>query len=427
MRLPSPRLSFCCILCIAAAARALPQTAAAPQETPTSVDELFANPQGDTEATTSDAKQLLAPFHAEPLSVAGSLETMAGGVIGFSDKADATGSNGPYKLKVSPGMSFVPVMTFSARPDETVRFQGTASFPFQSSSTFAPTINEVFIDYTLQDKIYMRIGKHLVSWGVTRIFDVPDGDLMADSNDSTNYLNIKMTVPIHSGGITGIVLSPPSIFDASPSWKEIIYGLQADVPIYHSELILSGSCYGDNTCADAFTQPLNATAVFKTSFLGADLFSEGVWASNLDTSAGNGSSIRPIFTGWVSGFYRDWADHVLTLYGEYYIDATDTTWRSQYTSVVAKMDKVFGSSFDLALQWTNAYRDSSGIITPGFSADILPHIKMQIGFPCRYGKPGSYYLTQQSPEVQTAVVPTTQLSWLQRYGFLLRLTMSMNF
>lgn len=424
MRLPSPRYFLCCAICLAACVASFAEDAA-PESSPSSVDELFANPQADTVTAVSDAKQLFEPFHAQPLTVVGSLSTMAGGVIGFSDRPEATSGNGPYRLKVSPGMSFVPVMTFSARPDETVRFQGTTSFPFQSTSTFEPVINEVFIDYTLQDEIYVRIGKHLVSWGVTRIFDVPNGDLMTNTSSSSNYLNMKVTVPIATGGLTAITLAPSTVFDPPVSWKELIYGLQADVPILKSDLILSASCFGNNTREDAYHEPLNATAVFKTALLGADLFAEGVWASRLDTSSR--SPVSPTFNGFVSGFYKSWRERTLTIYGEYYVDTTDESLKNQYISVVGKADKAFGSPLSLALQWTHAFRDGSGIITPGFSTGLLPHIKMQAGLPCRYGRPDSYYLNNPSPEVQTAIVPTTELKWYQRYGLLLRFTMDMSF
>lgn len=429
MRLCQARAFLCCALCLAPLAPIFSQVSASPDTSsetrleapPSSVDELFKEPQADIETQSSDAQQLLAPFHAQPLSVTGSFSSSAGFVAGYKDGVDSNDDyDGSYKLKISPGITFVPALTFSARPDETIRFQGTVSFPFQSKDTFSPAINEMFFDYTLQDLVYMRIGKHLVSWGVTRIFDV--GDLMSGSSDD---LNFKVTVPLRKGGVTGILLAPSSIVDTTFSWKEVKYGLQADLPFGNSDFLLSSTCYGD----DGDNLPLRGSALLKTSILGIDLFAEGIGASRLinENDQPDLSCVSPSLTGFVSGFYWNMTDPKINLYGEYYLDATDTTFRSQYISGIANLDRAFGSPLNLAMQWTHAFIDSSGIITPGFSVGLLPHIRMQLGFPCRYGKPGSYYLVNQSPSVQTAVIPTTVLKWYQRYGFLLRLTMSTSF
>lgn|GEM_PF-4651169 len=411
-------LFFCCALAALGATNAAAEEAAPAGGQTSSVDSLFDNPIGDTETESSDAKQLLVPFHAQPLSVTGSFTSYAGGVLGVKDKEDDEGNyTGGYTFKASPGMSFIPVMTFSARPDETIRFQGTASFPFASTDAFAPAINEMFLDYTLQDTIYMRMGKHLVSWGVTRIFGA-GGDLMSSSDQD---LNMKVTVPVRSGGITGELLAPPAIMDSTFTWKKATYGLQTDVPYGRSELILSGTCYGN----DDDNRPLRATAVFKTSLLGVDLFAESIAASRFIPE--ENLKVYPTLTGIVSGFYWSTPTPPLTFYGEYYIDATDTSWRSQFTSVVTKWDRAFGSPLNLALQWTHAYIDNSGIIIPGISTAIMPHVNLQVGLPCRYGAPGSYYLVNESPSVQTSVVKTDTLKWYQRYGLLLRLTMSASF
>jgi hypothetical protein len=424
VRLPRAGALLCCALCLASSAPLFAQDSeepAAPTSSPSSVDDLFKAPQADIETQTSDAQQLLAPFHAQPLSVVGSLSTSAGAVLGYKDDVDSSGAyDGSYRFKANPGLTFVPALTISARPDETIRFQGTVSFPYQSGNYFSPAINEMFVDYTLQDLVYMRIGKHLVSWGVTRIFDV--GDLMSGSSDD---LNFKVTVPINKGGFTGIMLAPSSIVDSSFEWRELTAGFQADIPFGKSEIIFSGTCFGD----DGSNLPLKGTALFKTSLFGVDLFAEGIGASRLfnDNNRPDASSLSPNLTGFVSGFYWNRTDPKVNLYGEYYLDATYTDFDHQFVSVVASIDRAFGSPLNLAMQWTHSFLDSSGIITPGFSVDLLPHIKMEIGLPCRYGAPGSYYLINQSPSVQTSVIPTQVLTWYQRYGFLLRLTMSTSF
>jgi hypothetical protein len=343
---------------------------------------------------------------------------MMGIVAGYSDGRNSAGvADGSYVLGATPGVSFIPGLTFSARPDETIRFQGTVSFPFAYTNMFAPVINEMFFDYTLKDLVYFRIGKHLVSWGVTRIFDV-GGDLMENSQDG---LNLKATVPIGTGGVTAIILTPQSILSSGFLWGDMTYGLQTDLPIGKSELILSGTFQID----DPGSKPLRATATLKTSVFGVDLFAEGIGASTLTVT--QPIEATPELSAIVSGFFWERTDPEYKLYGEYYYNATDGNGRDQQVSLVAGANNVFGSALNLGLQWTHAFIDGSGIVVPGFSSDILPHISLQVGFPIRYGAAGSYYLVNQSPEVTTSVIPTPTLTWAQRYGVLFRLNLTTSF
>jgi hypothetical protein len=374
-----------------------------------SVDQLFDEPQADTETQSSDASQLISPFHAQPLTVTGALSATGGGVIGVTDAKD---NSGAYYLKpsMSPGLSFVPSLTFTARPDESIRFQGTIDFQFATTNMFAPEVDELFFDYTLLDKYYFRIGKHLVNWGVTRIFDV-GGNLMENSSDG---LNAKLNIPVGIGGVTGIMLTPASL-SSGFSWKDLTYGLQGDIPIGKAELILSTTAYR----YDSDSLPFRGTAVLKTSVGSLDLFAEGIGAATL--------SVRPSLQGILSGFYWERTNPEYKLYGEYYYNANDTSQIDQRFSLVAGTDKFLDSPFDIAVQWTHAFMDGSGIIVPGFSVALWNHVSLQVGFPIRYGAPGSFYLANSSPSVTTSVVPTNVLTWQERYGILFRLTMSTSF
>jgi hypothetical protein len=413
VRLFPARSALLCAACLALAGPAFSQAAASDS----SVDQLFEAPQEDTETQSSDAGQLLKAFHAQPLTVTGSFTSQVGVVTGYTDGKDSSGvPDGSYVLGATPGLNFVPSMTFVARPDETIRFQGTVSFPFASTNMFAPEIDEMFFDYTLQDQVYFRIGKHLVSWGVTRLFDA-GGDLMANSSDG---LNLKVTVPSGSGGLTGIVLLP-STFISAPKWGDITYGLQADFSIGRSELILSGTYFNN----DPNLLPIHATATIKTSVLGVDLFAEGVGSSSLEVKPSVAAT--PALSAIVSGFFWEHIDPEYRLYGEYYYNASDTSMRDHRVSLVAGANNAFGSHLNLGLQWTHAFMDSSGIVVPGFTVNLWPHISLEIGLPVRYGAPGSTYLVEQSPLVTTSVVPVNILPWNQRYGFLVRLNLSTSF
>ena len=141
-----------------------------------------------------------------------------------------------------------------------------------------------------------------------------------------------------------------------------------------SEILLSG------TYIDSAATPLRSTLALKTSLFNVDLFAEGIGSWTRD---------MPIaLPSFVSGFYWEHPEPEYKFYGEYYLNAGDTTLRDQRFALATGMDKAFGSPFTLGLEWTHAFIDDSGIIIPGVSFDPWPHVTVLVGVPCRYGAPG---------------------------------------
>jgi hypothetical protein len=367
----------------------------------TSVDELFATAQDDTETEAGDAHDLLNVFHAQPLTVSGSISATAGGVVGLSDGTTSSGEYTPV-WDATPGLWIVPKLSFEARPDENSRVQGTVYF--YSYNNFSPTISDLFFDYTLLDTFYFRIGKHTLGWGGSRYFDA-GADLMSGSGSG---INIKVSVPIGTGGMTAVLLSPASI----GTWKTLTYGLQGDFPLYKSELILAG------TCLPSDTTPLKATAIFKTSVGGFDVFAEGVAGSSFEV---NGAGL----TAFVSGFYWDHSEPNIKVIGEYYFNLADSSYTDHRVTLVVQSDKIFGSSLNFGMQWAHEFSDNSGVVVAGVTSDLWPHVSMQFGIPFRYGAPGSFYLVNMPPSIATTGTVTT--TWYQRYGVIFRMSYSLSF
>ena len=364
------------------------------------VDQLFDAPQADIETQPIDTGQAAA-FHPQPLTISGSLNAVAGGIVGYIDQPSG------YAFRMTPGISVVPSLTFVSRPDETIRMQGTVTF---ASLSFAPVVSEMFFDYTLHNLVYLRAGMHTVSWGVTRFFD-GGGDLMAGSGSG---LDIKAALPIGPGGVTVVALVPPQTNLAGLSWRSLTYGTQGDIPVGKSEFLLAA------TYLDSATTPVKATAVFKTSLVGVDLFAEGIgaWARVA------GFAIPSL----VSGFYWELPQPELKFYGEYYFNANDPELADHRITLALGMDRAFGLPFNLGLEWTHAFKDNSGIVIPGVSFDLWPHVTAQVGVPVRYGSPGSFYLLNPPPTIATTTSANDILpTWSQRYGIMFRLTLSTGF
>jgi len=221
--------------------------------------------------------------------------------------------------------------------------------------------------------------------------------------------------------MTAVLLTPTSVYTDGFSWGILTYGLQGDFPIGKAEIILSGTYYGE----DSASKPLRATAVIKTSLLGGDLFAEGIGNSSMSYSPSFSAS--PAVSGVLGGFFWERSDPEYRLYGEYYFNASDSSMRDHQVSVIAGANNAFGMPLNLGLQWTHAFIDNSGIVVPGFTLNMWRHVSLQVGLPFRYGAPGSFYLVNQSPTVQSSVVPTNVLTWAQRYGILVRLNLSTGF
>ena len=365
------------------------------------VDQLFDEPQADIDAQAGDQGQPLQAFHAQPLTLSGSLTAVAGGVVGFVDQPSG------YAFRMTPGISIVPSLTFVSRPDETIRIQGTVTF---ASLSFAPVVSEMFFDYTLRNLVYLRAGMHTVSWGVTRFFD-GGGDLMAGSGSG---LDIRAAVPIGPGGATVVALVPLQANIAGLSWRNLTYGAQADIPVGRSEILIAG------TYLDSAATPLKATAVFKTSLFGVDLFAEAIEA----WTRAAGFTTPSV----VGGFYWEQPQPELKLYGEYYFNAADSGLADHRVVLALGMDRAFGSPFNLGLEWIHAFMDNSGIVIPGVSFDLWPHVTAQVGLPVRYGSPGSFYLANPPPTIATTTSVNDILStWSQRYAIMFRLTLSTGF
>lgn len=398
-----PFLLFClCIVSWPLAAQDSGGTSAdeSAASTDQQIQDLFDTATEDTEANTVDAKQLLSVFHATPLTFSGSISATAGGVVGLSD---ATTDSGAYTMvwDVTPGLTISPKIAFEARPDENSRFQGCVYF--YSYNSFAPSVSEMFFDYTLLDTLYFRIGKHTIGWGGSRYFDA-GADLMSASG---NGINLKVGLPIGTGGLTAVVLSPASL----AGWQNLTYALQGDLPIFNSELLLAA------TCLPGATTPLKATAIIKSSILGFDVFAEGVAGSTFSPS-------DAAITGLVSGFYWDHSEPDLRIIGEYYFNAADTSYTDHRVTLVLQSSKIFGSSLDFGLQWAHEFSDNSGVVVAGVSSDLWSHVSMQFGLPFRYGAPGSFYMVNMPPSISTT---SSIVTWYQRYGVLFRLSYSLSF
>ncbi len=374
-----------------------------PADDSSSVDQLFTAPQADT--VTKEGGSLLGKFDDhQPITVTGSLQAMGGAVVGVSDGPTA----GTYQFGMKPGMSITPSITFDARPDRTFRIHGTATAKYPGD--FAVGFSELFFDYTVKDSTYVRVGKQLIGWGITRLFDV--GDLMSDSDDG---VAAKVYVPVDGIGITSVVLVKTSygITSDNVDFKSLGYGLQGDVPLGRSEMLFSGFYH------DADSTPGKATATYKTSMLGVDLFAEGI---------GNFYKTKePSFSGAVAGFYWEKIEPSLKIYGEYYFNGEDSSGTDHRASIVVGTNNIPGTPFKAAIQWTHAFMDNSGSVVPVLSFSPWPHVSMQYGLPVRYGAWGSYYVVNGSPIVQTTAEKNNALSWAQRIGFMFRLTLNVGF
>ena len=371
-----------------------------------SIDQIFDAPPGDIEVSPVEGTQVATAFKAQPLTITGSLSVSGGAVLGFSDHKAGSGLyDGTFDFHFTPGLIVTPSLTFVSRPDETIRVQGTVAFP---SPGFAPSVSEMFFDYSFHDSLFFRVGKHTISWAVSRFFD-GGGDLMSPS---ASYFASRVTMPFGPSSLSAVVLIPQGL--GSFAWRSLTYGALGDLSFGKVELLLSGT-YLDNAASQ-----VHANLALKASLFGIDCFGEGVGSWARET--------LPSFSGLITGlFWQGW-ESSLKVYGEYYFNALDVSARDQRIALAVGAEHFLGSPFSIGLQWAHAFLDDSGIVIPVVSMDPWPHATIQLGLPCRYGNPGGFYLLNGPPAFAASAADSTAIgNWVQRYGIMLKLNISTGF
>jgi hypothetical protein len=343
------------------------------QEEMSDMDALFEAPPEDVaKAPTEEEVEIdhTAAFNvADKTSLSGSFSATGGVGLGWIDLPDILrpmdGLDASYIAKSA--LSAI----FDARPDQDLRIHGGFSVSLDpttgnySWSTIA--VDELFCDYTLLDKAFIRFGKHTIAWGQGRLYT--PGNLMAGSENGTAF---KLSFPTVLSGLSFVALAQDSYFTntSSPSIKEFAYGALADIVI--SGLRTSfGLRYRE-------PEGYQALGSFKIIVKGTDLLCDIVGRYGAEGEM-SGTTL--------TGFYREWKD--FSIYGEWLYTVTTST-TSQAFGAAAAYNNIGGSSIDIGAKWLHSFDPNSGAIALGVSWDPFKFVEVSVALPYVYGTPGRY-------------------------------------
>lgn len=343
------------------------------QEDFSNLDELFESPVNDVIETPPTAGMEI--DHTENFNIRNSL--------GLSGKYSATGGielglkeSGYTENPISNvDGSFLALsslaLNLDIRPDPDLRVYGSFSVALKPSSgnyswsTIA--VDELFCDYTLLSKAFIRFGKHTIAWGQGYLYT--PGNLMAGSEDGTAF---RISLPTLLSGVSFVTLAQSGFFadPAAPSITEFAYGALADAVLGKLRTSL-GIRYRK-------PEGYRVLASLKTTVFSTDLFCDVV--GHYDTEEAMG--VITLF-----GFYRQWKD--LTVYGEWQHSYVESG-TSDAVGVAVAYNNLANTTVDLGIKWLHTLQSVSGAVAIGFSWDPFNSVKTTIALPFIYGEEGRY-------------------------------------
>jgi hypothetical protein len=299
----------------------------------------------------------------------GSFSATGGASIGWASLENLA----PEGFASLIGLEASTTLSFDARPDVGFRVYGSLSTSVGLSALSWPTpsIKELFVDYTLLDAVFFRIGQHTMKWGQGRLFT--PGNLMAGSEKG---LAFRASLPALLNGFSFVALAHEDFFEsaADPRLSEFGLGGIADIVIGPVQVSLG-----------AYHQALDGWRMLsslKTVLFGFDLFSDIV--ASYEEPRWELSAL--------AGFYWESKDRSFKAYGEYFHDGSEeAASHADRLGLALGFSGVFGSPFDFGLRWDHCFNDLSGYVLPGISLKPAPHLACDLGILLSYSRQGSYY------------------------------------
>ena len=332
---------------------------------------------------------------------------------------------------------------FDGRPSEDFRVFGKASisYPFNDlgeAREFDDVfhVDELFSDFSWNNVVFFRGGKHTINWGVGYFFspadllNITEIDPENPEADREGPVSLKSHLPFDAHNIYLYFIA-----DDIEKVGEIGIAAKTELVFGPMELGIGG----------LYRKDLSPSAMVTVSapLWDVDFFGEAVVIYDNDRgyyieNAGTGTDIaleavaydRDLFFNATAGFSFlhafDEVDSSLSLAGQYlyngegYADSTVLTDISRYQNAIAALiavdetldlsdihfpgmpgrhyaavsagwNSLFGSDFSLRAFWIHSFSDMSGYISPSLSFTVFDGMSFTVGMPFRYGDEGDEY------------------------------------
>jgi hypothetical protein len=376
------------------------------------------------QVTESGSSALNALNQTESIALSGSMDSSVGGAVGWPSNPIASHFANTDKVI---GLSLTNTLSFDARPSSPFRVHGTFETDYPGYGATPPTaftVDELFLDYSINDAVFTRIGKQSIGWSNGRVFETGTniniigsttvymvGDLMANPvwDTSTAKRTIaeiagKAYWPFGANGLTLVALAP-SITNIDSSTMPSFAG-RFDVAVGKFEFSEEANRLGDGT--------LDYSSAAKTSVHGVDLFAQvfgtiGKWSEEPTTVSG------------LAGAYWEITDPRVKAYCEYW-HAGDQGYANDNRFALGlgwTVDESAG--IKLGILWVHAFTDSSGCFMPTFAYTPWSKVTISAGILATYGDVDSIYASKLPPGY------TTSFEWYEKYSLILKAEIALDY
>jgi hypothetical protein len=361
------------------------------------INDMFGNPDAgiiEESQETMDAAQ--ATVEKGPPLFFGSLTLEGGFSFGVKDWTQPL--DDPANFDFSPLYAVESYLKLDVRPWSQLRLFGSFGVnspyvdpdePDRTVVDFSPVfVDELFVDYTLAERLFFRVGKQDMTWGQGRLYN--PGDFVSEAIDG---ISIKGFIPLGTNGLTLAAIGEGVLGPSPPDYSSV-YDLIAGAALFEtslSSLTLGLSGYYRTTPG------LRTGAYLRMPVAGIDVALEGVanWGPYVD-GFDSAQVLASLF--WDGG--RDRWQVIL----EYLFDSSVPDWRGHSLGLGAVVRDWLPNGWKPGVRWLHSFADNSGQVVVGIEGPVAPYLRLVVALPFRYGVANPYYegvVTDELPNDET--------------------------
>lgn len=242
-------------------------------------------------------------------------------------------------------------------------------------------IDELFLDYTIYDSAFFRIGKFAQTWGLGHLFN--PGNLVTDTTEGVNLKGFASAGPF---SLTGLVIANPKFFSDTSHPR-------ADEMGYAGSLGYTfGSVTGNFAAYEQRGEGGTLDAGLKTSLFGFDVYAEALGYRNAsDGQWRPDDRWRP---GLMAGIFYDLkTEWEWKLLAEYWLDGSTAEAKRNIAFGASSDPVIKGLDLRLNVKWYHSLSDRSGQLVTGIDITPLPKLNIALGVPWTYGPADGTFVT----------------------------------
>ena len=261
--------------------------------------------------------------------------------------------------------------------------------PEDTAITFSPVlVDELFLDYTLAELLYFRMGKQAITWGQGRLFN--PGNFLLQAIDG---ISVKGFLPLGPNGLTLGGLGEGVFGTSLSTYYDSLSELIAVAGLF--ETSLSRLTFGLSAYY-RIAPGLRTGAYLKTPIAGVDIALEGVLEWGPDPAVMDSAAV-------LASLFWEGGRHKWQLILEYLFDTSVPDYLGHSVGLGVLASNWLPGGWKPGLRWVHSFADVSGQLLLGLEGPIAPYLRLAVAFPFRYGdSPGNYsrYLVSQLPGVE---------------------------